>query len=779
MACCLIILLLVRDEVSYDALYSNADRIYRLAPLYYRTEPKGIANANSPIPAASAMARDLTGIARSVRVYSGGNVMVNYNGKIFTEERMYFADKEYFQMFASGELPFLAGNPQTALVEPFSIVITDEIAAKYFGSETPKESMIGKMFRVDNADVYRITGIIKAPQKSVHLRFDGLFSFSTIEAALRKDGNDPNTLWGFLPNLITYIELQQGTPVSNVESQLPAFVNKYLSTFMKDLNVKVKYSLQPLRDIHLYPQSSELQPQSSARSVSIFGGAALFILAIACINFMNLATARSQQRAKEVGVRKTVGARRGQLIWQFLTEAVFISLLALVIALVMVELTLPLFNAIMGKTLSVGYTSNVLLVISFVGMALLVGIAAGSYPAFILSGFAPIGILKGRYTGTISGALVRKTLVVAQFTISIILIVATIVVFRQLEFARNKDLGLNTAQVVKIALPQDSAVAARLPSIMQAVSSLPGIQQVSAANNLPGDNIDHSTLNKEGGKTQENQIIAYFTCEANFIPTMKMHITQGRNFSEKITTDRTDAFIINEATVKAFGLKDPIGKRMVFSANRTGTVIGVVKDFHFESMYSTIRPAILMMPKSAANLRAGAISVDGANLAGTLAQIEKVWKKSLPDWTFEYSFVDQNFAKLYNAEQRLGSLFGVFAALAIVLACLGLFGLAAYSAEVRRKEIGVRKVLGASAGSIIRLLSKDFLLLVGIAIVIALPLAWHGMNTWLQDFAYRVELSWWVFALAAASSVVIAFLTVAGQSWRAAGANPVQSLRSE
>lgn len=780
MACCLIMFLFVRNELSYDKVYTNAEQLYRLSPKYYRTDPQGtLGNANSPLPVQAAMMQDLKGIKYATRVFFGGKSLVKQGANLFTEEHTFFADNDYFQMFRyDGD--FLVGDRASALREPFSMVITDEMARKYFGTETPLQNILGKSLRIDNADDYRITGIVKAPPQNVHLRFDALFSFATIESSLKKQGQDINSLWSYLPSSSTYIQLENGITAASVQSQFPAFVQKYLGKFQEEVNVKVLYELMPIREIHLNPNAGEFQPQSSMQTVSIFGGAALFILAIACMNFMNLATARSQHRAKEVGVRKVLGAGRKQLVLQFLAESVMISLFALALALVLVELVLPSFNAVIGKNLKVGYGAETWLVLGFVAIALLTGVVAGSYPAFILSGFAPIGMLKGRFTRTSSGAAVRKSLVVVQFAISLALIVGTIVVFRQLEFTRSKDLGLRTEQVLKFALPQDSLALVHSRSLMQSMASIPGVQSIGATDNLPGEDPQWSTLKPEGTKDSENKIAAFFTCEPGFLTTMSMMMKEGRTFSEASVYDREEAFILNEAAAEAFvGQGSPIGKRFVFSGRRKGVVIGVVKNFHFESLHSAVRPAILMMPQKANAANSMVLRVSGANLKEVIGQMEQIWKQQLPDWAFEAAFVDQTFAKLYTAEERLGGLLGTFAGLAIIIACLGLFGLAAYSAEIRTKEIGIRKVLGASVASIVVLLSKDFLILVGIAITLATPLTYWAAGKWLQDFAYKIDLSVWIFVVAGLSAVVIAILTMSVQAIRAAGENPVNALRSE
>ncbi len=780
MACCLVMLLFVQDELSYDKMYSNAANIYRVTPRFYRgmdTAKGNTANANSQIALAPAMMRDLTGIKRAVRIFFySGKTTLKYKNTMFAEDKILAVDKDYPQMF---ETKFLVGNPATALVEPYSVVLTDALARKYFGATTPFEQIIGKTIQIDNTDLYRITGIVPVPPVNTHARYDALLSFSSIEVWLKAQGVEPNNTWGLFLSSSTYVELNDGVSAASIEAQMPTFLMRYLSSLMTELRVKVHYPLQRLTDIHLNPTPGELQPQSSGTTVAIFGGVALFILAIACMNFMNLATARSQRRAREVGVRKVVGASRRQLVAQFLTEAIVISFFSLVLALVLVELVLPIFNSIVHKNLTVGYVSQPALVLGLIAAALITGVLAGSYPALALSGFMPMSVLKGRFATSRTGALVRKSLVAVQFTISIAMIIATIVVAEQLEYTRSKDLGLKTEQVIRLKLSGDSASAAHVDALKQAIRGIVGVVSVSATSYSPGTSPSQSGLNVAGETNSPNVIVAQIACDAAFVPTMQMKMAEGRNFSETNTSDKKEAFLLNESAVQALGITNPIGKKLVFGRDKSGTVIGIVKDFHYESLHRKIRPAIFMMTGNTSDYGYLMVKASGASTPQIIEAMSQLWRKTLPDRIFEFSFLDENFAKLYEAEQSVGSLIRVFAGLAIFIACLGLFGLAAFAAEVRTKEIGIRKVLGASAGSIVGLLSKDFLVLVAIGIAVACPLAWYGMNAWLQDFVYRIELTWWMFAFAGASSVMIAFITVAGQSWSAAQANPVQSLRSE
>jgi putative ABC transport system permease protein len=789
MACCLLLVLFVRDELSFDRQPTNAPNIYRVnVRLNSTKEAKEDRMPITSFPIGPTLAREMPEVKRVVRVNLEGDAVVALGERKFVEKKMLYADNGYFQMFA---LPFVAGSPASALAEPFSVVLTEEMARKYFGDENP----MGKTLRVDNSYDYKITGVVRNLPHTMHLRFDFMASMKTLTERWRiSNGAVFDEQWFAFTTQHTYVQLHEGVAAASLTQKLPALFARQerLATILRSIGATFAVELQPLADIHLYPLEGEIQPQGSMKTLYVFSVIGLIVLAIACINFMNLATARSAQRAKEVGLRKVLGAQRRQLVMQFLGEAVIISGVALCVALVLVELALPAFNSFTEKTLAVGYWSDMAVVLGFVALALATGFISGSYPAFVLSGFSPLSTIKGKFTRSAAGAALRKSLVVVQFSVSIILIVATAVVFKQLEYTQAKNLGFNKEQLLMLSLPTDAAFAQRIESAKAALKNVSGVVGVAATNSVPGSDagVSRNPAAIEGAPSDKNTIITLFTGDEDFIPTMGMTMAAGRNFSRAITSDASDAFVINEAAATAFGLgSDPIGKRLEWRGGRTlrkGTVIGVVKDFHFESLHAKISPVLFFIDQPKAGpFRAQqfVIRLQTKNIQATMTNLQSAWQHVAPNALFDYKFVDKTFEQLYNREQRIGTLVAVFAGLAIFIACLGLFGLAAFTAEQRTKEIGIRKVLGATDTSIVALLSKDFLQLVVLAFVVACPLAWYGTNRWLEDFAYRVELKSAegiaVFAAAGVMAGLIAFVTVAWQAWQVARANPVNALRSE
>ncbi len=779
MACCLVLALFVLEELSFDTDVPNSNRIYRtIATIQRPSEGSSSIIPNSQFPLATALLADIPEIERAVRLNANGKALLANGEKKFLEKRVMFADDGYFQLFPS---EFLAGNAEMALKNPESIVLTEELAQKYFGTENP----IGKTLQMDNGEYFTISAVIKNNPQNRHLRFDALIPMQKLINAWSKNGVDISKMWFAFTDQYTYIQVKPNTNAEALRSKFPGFVEKNMGNLLKRIGRKFTLDIQPLTEIHLHPKEGEIQPQGNITTLRIAGSIALVILVLACINFMNLSTARSTRRAREVGMRKVFGAVRGQLVMQFLSESVVISLIALVLAVVFVEISLPFVNGVMNTHLAVGYLSNAAQILAFVAFAMIVGVAAGTYPALVLSGFAPIRVLKGAFMRTSSGAALRKVLVVMQFSISIVLIAGTIVVLQQLDYTQTKDLGFSKEQLLTISLPNDSAFATRRESMKEALRAVAGVRSIAGADFVPGDDgMSQNPIALEGAPSDKNVLVKRFFVDEDFISTMGLSLTEGRNYSAAITTDASEGFLLNESAAKALGLTNgngkSIGTRLEWFGNnptRKGQVLGVVKDFHFESLHNQISPAVFILAKS--DLTRFVVRLNTPDVRGAMAQIESIWNKFAPNAVMEYSFVDDNFNKLYQSEQRMGRIVTVFAGMAIFIASLGLFGLAAFSAEVRTKEIGVRKVLGASVASIIGLLSKDFLVLVSVAIVLAMPLAYWASTVWLQDFAYRVELSWWVFASSGAVAVMIAFMTVAAQAWRAAEANPVQSLKSE
>jgi putative ABC transport system permease protein len=783
MACCILILLYVRDELSYDRHHEKADRIYRVAADlkfggYHHRQ------VVTPAPLAGALVRDYPEVAAAARFGGQGSYLVKKaDGQNLKEERVIFADNAIFEIFT---LPFLAGDAKTALLEPNAVVITATTAKKYFGSN----SALGRGLIVDNTAAYKITGVIANMPDNSHFHFDLIASITTLAESHSND-------WGS-NNFATYLLLKEGAQPAALQAKFPDMIKKYLGPQAEKLlgvsfddllkqGNQALYYLQPLRDIHLHSDLAvEFEPNGNIRYVYIFSAIAFFILLIACINFMNLATARAANRAKEVGIRKVVGSDRLQLIGQFLSESFFMSFLALVLALGLVELLLPSFNRLAEKSLQTSHFGNWSLWAALLGITLLVGALAGSYPALLLSAFKPVSVLKGKWQAGAKSRWLRNVLVVFQFASSVVLIVGTIIVKNQLQYIQTKNLGFDKEQV--IVLHDAYALGDNLRAFKNEVLRNPQIVSGAVSGYLPvSSNRSDAGFWPEGTRSGENAVsMQIWDVDHDYVRTMGMEIVTGRDFSEAFGSDSA-AIILNEKAAKTFGFDDPLGKRIYTfawtpgggvdpSKSQTYTIVGVLKDFHFSSLKENISALGLRLGRSRGLM---SFRFQAEKSAALIADLENQWKKFAPDQPFAYSFLDQRFGAMYKAERRVGDIFGVFAGLAIFTACLGLFGLASFIAEQRTKEIGIRKVLGATMGSVTTLLSKDFMKLVLAANLIAWPLAYFAMNQWLQDFAYRIHIGWRTFALAAGLSLLIALLTVSTQALKAALTNPVEALRYE
>jgi putative ABC transport system permease protein len=779
LACCLLISLYVLDELSYDRYNAKANRIFRV-----HSDIKFGGNdmrfAVSPDPIGPTLKQDYPQVEQFVRLHQQGTWLVKRTGStnILREDNITFADSTLFDVFT---LPLIAGDSRSALASPNTVVISESAAKRHFGAEDP----MGKTL-VFNEQTFKVTGVMRDMPTNAH--FQSNFFLSMI--------ND-NYPWGqwISNNHHSYIVLKEGTDYKSFEKNLDAIIEKYvgpqalaitgatMAEFRKAGN-SIRYWLMPLTDIHLHSrQQIELAPNGDIQYVYIFSAVALFILLIACINFMNLATARSGKRAKEVGVRKVLGSERGQLIGQFMAESVLMTVLAMGLALLLVAVSLPGFNSIAAKDLSLTRLFSPTLVPVLVVFPLVVGVLAGSYPAFFLSSFRPLAVLKGGLVGAVGGGNssgLRSGLVVFQFMMSMMLIVGTLIVYRQITFIQTKNIGFNRDQVLTVN--DVGSIGKRAETFKQEVLRMPGVVSGSVSGYLPtpsnrSDNafFPEGTLNQKTAVNMQN-----WGVDHDYIQTMGMKMMQGRDFSRQFGTDST-GMILNESAAKLFG-GNVVGKRIMRfddpqgKTTKTYTVLGVVKNFHFESLRRNIGALAMTLD---ANSGAASFRLRSENLPALVKQIEAKWKQVAPGQPFSYAFMADQFNAVYRAEQRIGTIALIFAGLAILIACLGLFGLAAFTAEQRTKEIGVRKVLGASVMSVVALLSKDFLKLVMIAIVIASPIAWFAMNRWLQDFAYKIDIEWWVFALAGLLAVGIALLTVSFQSIKAALMNPVKSLRSE
>ena len=762
LATCLLIVFYVFDELSYDRYNTKYERIYRVnTDLKYNGVLTHFGRTSKPV--AAALAREFPEVDRSARISGALNIRFKKNNEIIREDEdntTFYCDPGIFGIFT---MPMLYGNPKTALTEPGSIVITESEAKKYFN----KTDVIGRtLFLVTDSTTWKITGVMRDMPSQSHFRANFLMQMSQVP------GNDWNGLGGFS----TYLLLKPGADRKRFEAKLDGFMRRHLDglpgfkyeQFAKHGNY-LRLNLMPLKDIHLH---SNLQWQLGAggniQYIYIFSAIALFILLLACVNFMNLSTARSANRAREVGVRKVLGSSRKYLIGQFLSESIMVTLAAAIIALLAAWALLPLFNQVSGKQLAITAQTFTRLLPSLFIIIVVVGVLAGSYPAFFLSAFQPIAVLKGKLSAGFKGGALRGFLVVFQFAISIFLIIGTFVIYNQLNYIQNKDLGYNRNQVLIVK----NMTAIGDPKILKReIKQLPGVVEATLTSFLPTNS---GALNNLVSNDKDKDFFtAFWPVDEDYLQTMGMKLVKGRNFSREFSTD-TAAVIINEAAAAIFGYnKDPLNKML----SKKYHVIGVVKDFNFTSLRDNIGPLVMQMADDwHASL---SIRVSTYNLPALLAHIRDTWKSLAPNEQFEYSFMDDDFNALYSNEQRMGKLFVIFTTLAIIIACLGLFGLAAYAAEQRNREIGIRKVLGAGVSTLVTLLSKDFIKLVLIAIVVAMPLAWWAMQKWLQGFAYRDNIHWWFFASTALGAVIIAFVTISFQSFKAASASLVDSLRSE
>ncbi len=775
-AATLLIVLFVHDELLYDKFLPNANRIYRVAVV--RGDKNIPKNANGSLFAAPALQQHIPEIAYATRFYKIGwgekCLLANSNkpDKSFYEEHFYFADSTVFAVFP---FPFLYGNPHTALVEPNTAVITSSIARKYFDTE----DALGKTLTADphkNGKLLslKITGVVNDDcMKRTHLKFDCLASFTS-----QSDSSLP--MKSFLEACYTYVLLNNNASASQTEAKFPAMLKSLLKIAPE---VKITYGLhlQPIADIHLRSHlNGEPEPNGDINTLYTFAVIGVFILLIACINFMNMATARSAQRSREVGVRKVLGARRSELMRQFLTEALVFSVFATLCALFLVEASLPIFNAMMGKTLTSAPLLEPLMMLGIVVLMLSVGVLAGVYPAFFLSSFEPVSALKGKSGTTRTASLLRKGLVITQFTISTALIICTAVAYKQMELIRTKQLGFDREHIV--VLPLNNDVAKHLDAFKQAALQNAGILSIAASEQVPAKAGNGAGYTFEG-RAESDGMYRLFT-DGNFLRAYGLELLAGRDFSAQLGTDSTQAFIINEKLLSEYGWKsaqEAVGKGVTMEhggMKRRGAIIGVVKDFHIFSLHEKIEGLVInIMPMEKMNFISVRIAADANR--DVLEHLRGVWKSFAPTHPFDYYALDEDFRRLHQSDEEMGLTFRYFALLAVVVSCLGLFGLAAFTAERRTKEIAVRKVLGASMASIIALLSKEFFVLVGISFLFACPLGYFMMNRWLQDFAYRITIGVDVLLVAGAAAFGAALVAILWQTLRAAQANPVSALRSE
>ncbi len=753
LAACIVIGLYIRHELSYDHFHEKAERIYRVASEHSIVDTYE-GSALTPQLLAPTLGRHLPSVAEVTRVErSPFERLVRVDDSAFYEGRFYFADSSFFEVFS---FPFIRGNPATALNQPDAVVLTESMAEKYFPDDNP----LGQTLSYESEAALTVTGVIKDVPSNSHLHFDFVARLKPV-----------HDRW-FMYSSYTYVVLQEGVSRAQVDEQLDRLVEGTINPQM-EMGTFAGIYLQPLTRIHLYSNlANEARPTSDVTYLHLFGAIALIILAMACINYMNLSTARSMQRAKEVGMRKVLGARRGRLIRQFLGESAVLTLLALVGAIGLVSLALPLMNEFAGTTLSLRDANLWMVAAGAIGGVLIVGVLAGSYPAFYLSRFHPVQSLRGGRMGGRSAAWIRKGLIVAQFTCAIGLLIATAVIFQQLTHLRTKRLGFDKEHVVVVS-DRGRALRTSYGSFKDELLRSPHVVSVASG----------QSPDKDGGYfinagSDENVLrLRLVGVDFDYAETLDLNFLAGEPFSTTRQTDSTLAFVANEQAVAALGWEDPVGNIFNRFWQGEGAVVGVVEDFHMRTLREPIQPILLMLePGYSPTLL---VRLEAGGVATGLEDLQNSWSRFVPDRPLFYSFLDDQLAALYQAEERLAQIFGLFALLAIFVACLGLYGLAAFTAERRTKEIGIRKVLGASVSGLVALLSTDFLKLAGMAFVIAAPIVYFAVQTWLQGFAYRIELGPWVFIGAGALALMIALVAVSYQALRAALADPVEALRSE
>jgi putative ABC transport system permease protein len=781
----MLISLYLYRELSYDKYHKNRNRIYQLGTTFIEKGSEKKA-ANTAGPLGRIMQQDYPEIeaaARIMRLWGDDKTLfqVRESGgqaKSFYETGGYLADSSLFRILT---FHFKEGTGRTALLEPSSVVLSETMASKLFGNAPALNKVVHISSSTNGDHDYKVTGVFETPPAPSHLDAQFILSFGGGDMyGFANDNPSPvnNNMF------YTYLLLKEGAQAKTLEAKFPAFVNTHIAAELKAMGKERNFFLTPVREIHLSEVEGSLTPGGNKTSLFILTSIAILTLLIACINFMNLSTSSSAKRAAEVGVRKVLGAEKASLLRQFLGESVLMACMAFLFAVLFTFLLLPLFERVSGKDLTLSFEHHALLLLGFVVLAFVTGLLAGSYPAFYLSSFKPISVLKGKFSNSLAAVSLRKGMVVFQFVISVALIVASFVIARQMRFLRSQDLGFAKDQQIVIPL-RTSTAKEGIQAFKSEVASNASIRSVGASMSYPG--ISHPqdwSMYKEGQNMTDSRKVYINLVDDTFLQTLGMQLVAGRLFSPEFPADTLTRFVINEEAVKKFGFSSPqeaVGKWLAFDwegEQRQFTIIGVVKNFHFKDLHETIEPFAFRFYNNAGfNYLLAHVKTGGLNQS--LTYLENVWKKLNPNEPFEYSFLDLDFQKNYEAENRQASLIQSFTIIAIIISCLGLFGLATFSAEQRTKEIGIRKVMGASVIGIVALLSKDFLKLVAIAIVIACPLAWYIMHQWLQNFAYRAPVSLTVFLLTAVIAVFIALFTISFQAIKAALSNPVKNLRTE
>lgn len=769
---CIFITIYIQDEISYDRFNTKANRIYRVTE-FIITEGSGERSSSAPFPTGPTLLEEYgTLIESQVRLFDFQSptllISLKDSEKEFNEPNVLFVDSTFFQVF---DYEVTKGDKKTALQNPNSVLLTESAARRYFGDADP----MGKLLQIEGRQELIVTGVMPNPPGNAHFTFEFLVSFSTLRNFF--NGQYPQT-WYWNP-CWTYLLLKEGVQPADVEEHFPAIIQKYFPEFIRN---EAKMALQPLTDIHLTSDLEfELQANGSEENIYVFTIIGAFILFIASMNFMNLSTARSAKRAKEVGLRKTLGSQRRQLVFQFLLESLIISLVAILLAVGLAATGLSLFNMLAEKSIDHTIFLNPVIVFALLAIFIVVGIGSGLYPALVLSSFVPIKVLKDSQAKGGRGAVLRKTLVVVQFSLSIIMIISTVIAINQLDFLRKSDTGFDQNQLLYISALR-TPITRTYPAFKKELELRPDVKGVTGVLDVLGSKHQGDNFQFEG--MDKSKLFSVVWINHDFFKTFDLDIVAGRSFSETIPTDDTLALIVNEALAKQMGWKpeETVGKPFDYQQYH-GQIVGVVEDFNFVSKHKEIEPLVLQLRSNPGHfnfsLKYVAIKLDTKDLPGTVAAVEAKWKELAPGRPFDYFFLDQELDKLYKDEEKLGKVAGIFSSLAVIVACLGLFALASFMAEERKKEIGIRKVMGGSVSQIVLLLSKDFSKLIAIAFLIACPLAWYAIQSWLSNFAFHVEINWLVFILVGIVTLLIALLTISYRALQAAFANPVNTLRHE
>jgi putative ABC transport system permease protein len=756
-ASAIFLIIYVSNEVSYDRYHEKADRIYRVSSSIKEPDDQ-FTWIVAQIPFGPQVVQDYPEVQASVRFINMPRALYKYEDKEFNEANFYYVDSTMFDIFT---YKVLKGEVKSALLAPRKIILTKTIANKYFGKSDP----IGKTLTT-GTDTYEVTGVIEDVPMNSHFRFDALAARNNLPKQLGS--------WALF-GVYTYLLFPENFDVKAFEKKMTAMYDAYMKTFLEPLKINIKYNLEPITRIHLYSKNpGEPEPTGSITYVYIFGIVAVFLVLIAAMNYMNLATARSTRRAREVGLRKVVGSRRGPLVLQFLSESLVFTLVSLVIGIVLIAVLLPTFNNLAGRSFNLHVLYSPVVILSLLAVVVIVGFFGGSYPAFFLSRFSPVAVLKGEITQGSAGSLFRKVLVVIQFSISVIMIICTLVVFKQLNYLKTMDQGFDQKNVIGLNL--NGNMARKYPVLKELFLTNQNIKSVTSTNTEVGQGSGKTIFQVETDQGMSNRGINFAVVDHDFIETLGITMLQGRDFQQDMPSDTLTGVVVNETFVRRMSWAEPVGKKVTLGNFINGRVIGVMKDYHQTGMYNEIESLLLIWRPLNNNVY---IKLSGNETSQTLAFIESKWKEIFPDQPFVYAYLTDRFNGQFDADEKRGLIFTMFTILAIIIACLGLFGLASYMVEQRTKEIGIRKVFGANENTILSLISKDFLILVAIGIVIAVPLAYYFMSNWLENYVFRTKITMLLLLFAALLTIIITFVTISYKAYQAAIMNPASALKTE